>query len=180
RSRECRHLPNCNTMCKLYLLCGALCLFVPRLQAQWPVIPSPSVVNAAGGTIMLAGGDFVEYSIGEPAIVSLNLNGNPLGCTQGFLQPRLEEPYIINTHESFDEQYGFQYYPNPVAGFLTVETGYPDFTTAQFSNVTGQIIQQIPFSYSPIDCAALPAGLYFVRLFSTQQPESKTFKLLKQ
>ncbi len=158
----------------------ALCLFA-HVQAQvWPVVPSPSVLNTTGGVINQSGGDFVEFSIGEIAVVPLNIGGNQVGFTQGFLQPRLGAPFVINTYEAFDEKYGFKCYPNPVSDFLTVETNYQDFKGIQFINVEGQMIRETRFDYTSIDCTLLPIGTYFVRLYSETNPESKIFKLLKQ
>ncbi len=160
---------------------ATLCLMA-QVQAQvWPVIPSPSVLNSAGGVINQSSGDFVEYSIGEMAVVSLNRGGNEVGFTQGFLQPTLGSDFVINTtHESFDEKYSFKCFPNPVSDYLTVETSYQEFTTVQFTNVEGQLLHEIRFDYTPIDCTTLPKGTYFVRIFCNTNPESKTFKLLKQ
>jgi len=164
-------------MCKtIFLLLTALCLFA-QVQAQ---ILSPSVLNSTGGVINQSGGAFVEYSIGEMAVVSLNLGGNEVGFTQGFLQPTLWSDFIINsTHESFDEKYTFKCFPNPVSAFLTVETSYQEFNTVQFTNVEGQLLHEVRFDYSPIDCTTLLEGTYFVRIFSSTNPESKTFKLFK-
>ena len=114
------------------------------------------------------------------AVASLNIAGNDVGFTQGFLQPTLGAPFIINTQEAFDEKYGFKCFPNPVSDFLTVETSYQDFTEVQFINMDGQIVRLARFDYTPIDCALLPKGIYAVRLYSENKPESKTFKLIKQ
>jgi hypothetical protein len=155
-------------------------LFVGWLQGQTPLL-SPYVVNTTGGTMAILTGGFVEFSVGEPAITTLNIDGNPLGFTQGVLQPILDAPYVItSTHESFDDQFGFRCYPNPVSNWITVETSYLHFTSVQFYDPLGRLVDDRVFNYQPLDCSSLPTGLYFVRLFSNNKPESKTFKIIKQ
>jgi hypothetical protein len=129
---------------------------------------------AAGRTISLPN-LILEYAVGEPAVSTLSLPGGLV--TQGLLQPTLKS---VPTHEVFDELYSFKCYPNPVVDFLAVETDYSDFKLLQFTDEQGCIVRESSFAYMPIDCASLPVGTYFVRLFSNHKPESKTFKLIKQ
>ncbi|MBK6622448.1 MAG: T9SS type A sorting domain-containing protein [Saprospirales bacterium] len=144
-----------------------LCL-TAHFQAQ-------EVLNAAGQTIALPGGT-VEYSVGEVATLTINPTGQ--AYTQGFIQPYY---YLIdNTREVFDDLYAFKCFPNPVGDVLLVETNYPDFTDIQFFSMDGSVVREAPFQYNQIDCQGLPAGMYLVRLYSKNKPESKTFKLFKQ
>lgn len=164
----------------IFLLLVATCLFA-HVQAQvWPVIPSPSVVNTTGGVINQSGGGFVEFSVGETFVATNNFLGNTTFLTEGFLQPRTTAPFIIPTQEQFDELYGFGCFPNPVSDFLSVETSYHGFTNVEFANTEGQVVRSVRFDYTPIDCQSLPAGVYFVRLFSNNFSISKNFKLVKQ
>lgn len=158
-------------MCKtIFLLLTTLCLMA-HVQAQ-------NVLNSAGGTIIQPG-LIVEYSIGEVATSTLSLPNGPL--TQGLLQPSLKSPYIIvPTNEVFDDRFTFKCFPNPVEHFLTVETNYPDFDFVQFTDAQGRTVLDRVFTYSPIECRSLPSGIYFARLFSSNKPELKTFKLVKQ
>jgi hypothetical protein len=158
-------------MCKtIFLLLTALCLMA-HVQAQ-------NVLNSAGRTITQPG-LIVEYSVGEVATSTLSLPNGPV--TQGLLQPSLNSPYIVvPTNEAFDDKFTFTCYPNPVEGFLIVATNYPDFEFVQFTDVQGRTVLDRIFTYGPIDCATLPSGTYFARLFSTNKPESKIFKLVKQ
>ena len=155
----------------IYLTILALCL-VAHLQAQ-------EVLNAAGKTITGLTGPgavaTVEYSIGEVAVKTLSIAGGDV--TQGVLQP-----YVVvdDVKEVFDELYSFKCYPNPVGDELIVETSYPDFTHVQFISQDGRVVQEMPFNSGQINCGQLPAGMYFVRLFSETKPEFKTFKLFKQ
>ena len=161
----------------IYLTILALCL-VAHLQAQ-------EVLNAAGKTITGLTGPgavaTVEYSIGEVAVKTLSIAGGDV--TQGVLQPAHDPPYVVvevGTKEVFDELYSFKCYPNPVGDELIVETSYPDFTHVQFISQDGRVVQEMPFNSGQINCNQLPAGMYFVRLFSETKPEFKTFKLFKQ
>ena len=148
----------------------ALCLMA-HVQAQ-------NVLNAAGRTIIQPG-LIVEYSVGEVATLTLSLPNGPV--TQGLLQPSLNSPYIVvPTTEAFDNKFTFKCYPNPVKDFLTVETNYPDFEFVQFTDAQGRTVLDQVFTYGSIECGSLPSGTYFARLFSTNKPESKTFKLVKQ
>lgn len=158
-------------MCKtIYLLLTTLCLMA-HVQAQ-------NVLNSAGRTITQPG-LIVEYSVGEVATLTLSLPNGPV--TQGLLQPSLNSPYIVvPTNEAFDDKFTFKCYPNPVGDFLTVETDYSDFEFVQFTDAQGRTVLDRVFTYSPIECSALPSGTYFARLFSTNKPELKTFKLFKQ
>jgi hypothetical protein len=164
-------------MYKSILLLITGCCFITTLQSQ---TNSPNVVNSTGGTMLLNNGDYLEFSVGETAVTSLNIGGNEVGFTQGLLQPTLGYPYIINTHEAFDDKYSFKCFPNPVSDFLSIETDYKNFTNFQIINLQGQIIQERIFNYSPIDCTLISSGGYFIRLYSKSNPESKTFKLFKQ
>lgn len=159
-------------MCKtIFLLLTALCLMA-HVQAQ-------NALTSAGRTITITPPQqpvlIVEYTVGEVATRTLSLPNGPV--TQGVLQPYLT---IVSTKEAFDDKFTFQCYPNPVENFLTVETDYPNFEWVQFTDAQGRILLNKLFTYSPIECGTLPSGIYFVRLFSTNQPESKTFKLVKQ
>jgi|ERR1700758_3059384 len=50
-------------------------------------VPPPHVINAAGGSTKIAGGNYYAYNIGEP-IAGTGHNGNGTNYyTQGFLQP---------------------------------------------------------------------------------------------
>ena len=141
-------------------------------------VQAQTVLNSAGRTITQPG-LIVEYSVGEVATLTLSLpNGS---VTQGLLQPSLKSPYIVvPTTEAFDDKFTFKCYPNPVNDFLTVETNYLDFDFVQFTDAQGRTVLDRVFTYSPIDCGTLPSGTYFARLFSSNKPESKTFKLVKQ
>lgn len=154
-------------MCKtIFLLLTALSLMA-HVHAQ-------NALTSAGRTITLPG-LIVEYTVGEVATRTLSLPNGPV--TQGVLQPYHT---IVSTNETFDDKFSFKCFPNPVEFFLTVETDYPNFEWVQFTDAQGRIVWSKPFTYSPIECGTLPSGIYFVRLFSTNQPESKTFKLVKQ
>lgn len=146
-------------------------------------VQAQEVLNAAGKTITGLSGPgavaAVEYSIGEIAISTLSIGTG--WATQGVLQPALNPPYVVSsTREVFDDLYSFKCFPNPVGEFLIVETSYPDFTGVQFLSLDGRVLREAPFNNGQIDCSQLQAGMYFIRLFSKDKPESKTFKLIKQ
>jgi hypothetical protein len=152
----------------IFLFLTALCLMA-HVQAQ-------SVLNTAGRTITLPNQEgTVDFSVGEVATLTIN----PLGAayTQGFIQPYY---WVVSTKEVFDDLYAFKCFPNPVGDVLLVETNYPDFTDIQFFSMDGSVVREAPFQYNQIDCQGLAAGVYFVRLYSKNKPESKTFKLIKQ
>ena len=141
-------------------------------------VQAQKVLNSGGRTTFLPG-LIVEYSVGEVATLTLSLPNGPV--TQGLLQPLLKSPYIVvPTNEAFDNKFTFKCYPNPVEDFLMVETNYPDFEFVQFTDVQGRSVLDQVFTYGSIECGSLPSGTYFARLFSTNKPESKTFKLIKQ
>ena len=53
--------------------------------AQTAGVPPPHVVNAAGGSTKIAGGNYYAYNIGEPIVGTYT--GTTNDFTQGFLQP---------------------------------------------------------------------------------------------
>src|SRR5438309_11070096 len=48
-------------------------------------VPPPHVINSAGGSVKIAGGNYYGYNIGEPIVGTGKTNTNYF--TQGFLQP---------------------------------------------------------------------------------------------
>jgi hypothetical protein len=156
-------------MSRVLILFLAVFFAAPPIQAQ-------SVLNAAGRTINPPGtGIVLEYAVGEVAVTTLGVAFGAL--TQGVLQPYLR---VVNTKETFDEKFDFKVYPNPTSDFLTVQTNYIHFTFVEVASADGRVVQIGPFDYSPIDCSMLQAGAYFVRLYSNNHIESKTFKIIKQ
>lgn len=149
-----------------------------QVQAQ-SVNVKQSVLNACGRTVNLPSGSpfpILEYSVGEVATVTLtNLINGPV--TQGVLQPTLG---TVNTNEAFDEKYTFRSYPNPTSSAVMIETDYQHFELFQIIDLSGRIIVENTFGYAPINCESISAGTYVVRLYSINQPESKTFKIIKQ
>lgn len=137
------------------------------------------VLNAGGRTVNLPSGSpfpILEYSIGEVATATLiNLTNGPL--TQGVLQSTLG---TVSTNEAFDEKYTFRSYPNPTSSAVMVETDYQHFELFQIIDLSGRIVVENTFGYASINCESISAGIYVVRLYSINHPESKTFKLIKQ
>ncbi len=155
----------------IFLFLTVFCL-TTHTQAQ-------SVLNTGGRTVNLPSGSpfpILEYSIGEVATVTLtNLANGPV--TQGVLQPTLG---TVSTNEVFDEKYSFSSYPNPTSSAVIIETDYQHFDLFQIIDVSGRIVVENTFGYEPINCESISAGTYVIRLYSVNQPESKTFKLIKQ
>jgi len=155
----------------IFLFLTALCMMT-HAQAQ-------SALNAGGRTVNLPPGSpfpILDYSIGEVATFTLtNLVNGPI--TQGVLQPTLG---TVNTNEAFDEKHSFNCYPNPTSNAVVIETDYQHFSLFQIMDMSGRLIAENTFRYEPINCELISAGAYFIRLYSDNHPESKTFKLIKQ
>ena len=73
----------------LYLITFILsCKLLPLTCSAQTNVPPPHVINAAGGSVKITGGNYYGYNIGEPIV---GTGGNYY--TQGFLQPN----YTIGT-----------------------------------------------------------------------------------
>ena len=149
------------------------CLIPPLgIQAQ-------NVINA-GGQTATAAEVLLEYSVGELATQSFFPAASPM-ITQGLLQPSLTSPYVIvDVAEPFRSKYAFSCFPNPTRETIFIETDYKDFTRIRIYGPQGQVVRDESFLYEPVSCVSLAAGIYAVRLFSEEDPEFITFKIIKQ
>jgi len=154
-------------MIKLRLMFLAL-LFVKTIEAQ---NLSPTVVNSSGGVI-LNSSHSLEWSLGELAVSTLISPTNLL--TQGFLQPTTT---IVGTEDLFDEN-RFSAFPNPVSGWLTLQTDIANIKTVQVHDVLGRLVLQSDFQ-PLLDVHLLESGTFAVSLFDKQNQLLHCFKISK-
>jgi hypothetical protein len=98
-----------------------------------------------------------------------------------FILTRNPESYeVLETSEPL-----IAYYPNPIKDKLYVRVNAQDISTASVLNNLGQTIKTIDLNYDngtsagELDMAALPAGVYYLKLGSDHQ-QFKIQKLIKQ
>lgn len=60
----------------------------------------------------------------------------------------------------------FELYPNPVSDFVHLSSSVTIKGTIQFETSAGALVSRMPFSNMPFDMHGLPAGMYFVTLFT--------------
>lgn len=142
--------------------------FVRTIEAQ---NLSPTVVNSSGGVIQNSSHS-LEWSLGELAVSTLTSPVNLL--TQGFLQPTTS---TVGTEDHFDES-RFSAFPNPVSGWLNLQTDIPDIKTVQIHDVSGRLVLQSGFQ-SLIDLHQLEIGTFVVSLFDNQNQFLHSFKISK-
>jgi len=94
--------------------------------------------------------------------------------TQGFLQPTTT---IVGTEDFFGES-RFLAFPNPVSGWLNLQTVNPNIHTVQVHDVLGRLVLQS--SFQPLlDLHQLESGTFVVSLFDKQNQFLHSFKISK-
>lgn len=146
-----------------------VCLFVRILAAQ---SLSPTVVNAAGGTIQ-NGSNGLEWSLGELAVSTLTSTNHLL--TQGFLQPQI---VLVPTRDILEERQ-FTVFPNPASSALTIQTVVHDIGSVQVLDILGRLALETTFQEN-IDLQCLEAGMYTITLYDLQKKAIHSFKIIKQ
>ena len=86
---------------------------------SWSQASRHAVINSAGGSSNNGYYQF-EWSVGEAALIDqMNAANNSLTLTNGFIQPYMLFPGIINTHSKFGAE-EIRIFPNPSTKYVEV------------------------------------------------------------
>jgi hypothetical protein len=117
-----------------------------------------------------------------PDAFEINRN-NVVYSYQNNRNPFIDHPefvgYIWGTTAGLyenEDQLNLSMYPNPVVNSLNIEmiTSMPGSVELSIYTVQGQAVQTVVLDgdQGSIDCSSLPAGLYFLRAFDSQNGQS--------
>lgn len=147
-------------------------------------------VVANAGAYQTAGVYSLAWTLGQIAGETLDTIAGADVCywlRQGFQQPfewLPPEPFIscfISTFEHPGETIGFQVFPNPFSGTITVafEKAFPHVLSV--STPDGRTVYALESNDSQDrpDLGSLPAGMYFLTIADTRHGASQVIKLIK-
>jgi len=146
----------------------SLFLFIPLLiNAQ---VFDQEIITTAGEYSEKDDGS-LSWTIGETIVETLTDGTNVL--TQGFQQGNLEVISIIGEKEL---GYSFKVYPNPVIGYLTIETD-KDILEFSLFDINGKLVltDKTTGNSKTIDLTNLPSGNYILKTGNAE-----THKIIKE
>ena len=121
-------------------------------------------VLSSAGTTFSFGSYEIDFTLGEVFTTTLSA-GNGTVYTQGFQQPMRKkiavlEPVLVSVNEN--GMNGFNVYPNPFRGDLTIEIPENSLVTFQLFDNSGRLIQvdQLSQVVNTIDLSILAVGNY--------------------
>lgn len=127
-----------------------------------------SVVGAAGKSVQYQDWT-IEFTVGEPAILTLESASAGKTVTQGFHQPEACISVSTSGPEGV-EPFTATLYPNPTTGrlFLSFDPAYVPELDAQVLDLTGRICSPVvsvgAAMLNELDYSDLPAGYYLLTL----------------
>lgn len=142
-------------------------LFTGSLYAQVNV-PPPHIINAAGGSTKIAGGNYYGYNIGEPIVGTKKSSPFTNYYTQGFLQPdyAIGDAFYASVSSSNETCQGAN------DGSIVVEKVYNNKGTVHYSLSTPSGIDTTSNSIN------LPPGTYTLTIRdSVNHPVSKIYTI---
>ncbi len=150
-----------------------LILFCPMLSIGQIFLPD---VLSSSGDLNEEGGIFMQWHLGELAIVTLSNDGYDI--TQGFGQSDL---IVTNISSPGNHHLEVSVYPNPVRKNLTIEFKQAEYSSFfQLFDMIGNMLDHsdIDHRISYIDMSDYQPGIYILRII---QPPSKIveFKIIK-
>jgi uncharacterized repeat protein (TIGR01451 family) len=141
----------------------------------------PSVANTTTGKgyVTFQVKPKAGYAIGDviPNTASIYFDFNPAIVTNTF-----DTEFVVSLHVAEFEKGGFNVYPNPTHGLVTVslKESKGKIDSVQVSDVLGKIVQtkSINALEATIDLTPLTAGIYFVKVIA--EGEGKVMKIVRQ
>ena len=140
-------------------------------------------VLATAGDYQTNGNYSLSWTVGEVAVSTLTEGQNIL--TQGFQQPWESGPNLVVGPEL---NWSVKAYPNPVYDYLNVAFTLqnPEEFAIEVTDITGkkvltrdpQLINQDEIV--DLDFTQFKPGIYFLRIYSTDQKVHKVYKIKKQ
>jgi hypothetical protein len=158
-----------------YLLLWAF--FCPALLLAQNVEPCISILAVAGNSTEIDGKSYT-FTVGEMAIATLE--GETRLLSQGFNQPEcgriisfISPPQVASPLLSV--------YPNPTTSLLTIELERHAGVYLSILDVNGREIlkKEVDAATYRLDCADLPAGLYFLQLRASGFAMPQSFPFIK-
>lgn len=162
-----------------YMIIFYLCIFSTSFITGQSI--DQKLIGVSNGDVT-ASGLQLQWSIGETFIA---FQATEFGLlTEGFIQPFLGDSPAI-TNSPINREFVFETYPNPVSRDLTMKFEEPNEASINVSvfNFIGQSVfdEIIPMGtlQQDLDMAALPDGIYIIRLYSPQMEFRASVKILK-
>lgn len=172
-------------MMKHHFLFFALMLCFVLVQGQQQAL---EVLSAGGGAVRT---DIlhIDWTLGEAAVASYADDNRMF--TEGFHQPviRVERVMPAPDRESdvqaASPDASLQVFPNPTSGDLTVRLSSPAEEDARFillapaGEIVGQFRMPAGHTDGQLNIAALPSGIYFLKMVQTGQEDPAIFRITK-
>jgi Secretion system C-terminal sorting domain len=147
------------------------------LQSFSTLWAQESLVGSGGNAIGASGS--VSYSVGQ--VVYTTINGTTGTVFQGVQQP-FEISINLSTIEASKIDLIFSAYPNPTAGFLTLNVSdyNLDALSYQLFDSNGRFIlkEKISSIETQISLEKFPSACYLIKILD-QNASIKTFKIIK-
>jgi hypothetical protein len=135
-------------------------------------------VSTAGGNGAASTGS-VSYTVGL-------IDYQAASSGQGSVAQGVQHAYDItplSTEDLSEADRDIRIYPNPVADFLHLELleNQEQGLTYQLYDVNGKLLMQAPINgdLTRIATELLPPSIYFLKVSSPEQPNIKSFKIVK-
>ena len=139
-----------------------LCFFFFKLRPFAQIIER-NLISSSGGFIQNSQGS-ISFSIGEPAIISIQNGQNTL--TQGFQQPtNVKDRLFLGV---IPEGCDFLIYPNPTDQVLNYATNQQNYYFEIYS-IDGRNFGSFKLQNGSIDVNFLPVGTYLIKMICSEK-----------
>ena len=171
--------PNVNAM-KRSILSFVFLIGVGFLFAQVSMVNS---VLATAGDFQTNGSYSLSWTVGELAVSTLTEGSNVL--TQGFQQPW---DMSVSIQDGPEINWSVKAYPNPVYDYLNVKFSLEksEEFSIEVTDITGKkVLTREPQMINTdeivdLDFTQFKPGIYFLRVYSSDQKVHKVYKIKKQ
>jgi hypothetical protein len=143
----------------------------------------PDVIAAAGDYFKNStSGVSISWTLGEIATETLAPNGSSVILTQGFQQPNYG-PTWVPAIKDFD--FEIKVYPNPTTDYIKIELRDNleiEMNVDMYDAIGRKLIatkMESGVTEKTIDVLNLRAGIYFLKLTSTDQQSMRTYQITK-
>lgn len=157
------------------LYCGKkmakLLLLLPLIFLSFTTY-SQQAVTSGGGSFNTSNIIF-NFTIGESFNQSYSNGTGSNDFKEGFLQS-IQAAHLLKASE---EMYHTSIYPNPFSDILHFDT-HNQPNSIEILNSQGRLIRRLTFQ-NQVELTELPSGIYFIRLYHSNEKRTQTFKVTK-